>query len=74
MNKRITNKVNKRRFQIVFAEVLSGLLNRHIKPSRVRLSVYCKNGEGMCMIGKAQGTEMKLKIYPEGRSKDDSLL
>ncbi len=71
MNKRITNKVYKRKFQIVFAEVLSGLLNRHIKPSRVRLSVYCKNGEGMCMIGKAQGTEMKLKIYPEGRSKDD---
>ena len=74
MNKRITEKVYKRKFQIVFAEVMGGLLDRHIKPSRVRLSVYCKNGEGMCMIGKAQGTEMKLKIYPEGRSKDDSLL
>ena len=74
MNKRITEKVYKRKFQRVFAEVLSGLLDRHIKPSRVRLSVYCKNGEGMCMIGKAQGTEMKLKIFPEGRNKDDSLL
>ena len=74
MNKRITEMVYKRKFQRVFAEVLSGLLDRHIKPSRVRLSVYCKNGEGMCMIGKAQGTEMKLKIFPEGRNKDDSLL
>ncbi len=74
MNKRITNKVYKRKFQMVFAVVMGGLLDRHIKPSRVRLSVYLKNGEGMCMIGKAQGTEMKLKIFPEGRSKDDSLL
>ena len=74
MNKRITEKVYKRKFQRVFAKVMGGLLDRPIKPSRVRLSVYCKNGEGMCMIGKAQGTEMKLKIYPEGRSKDDSLL
>ena len=63
MNKRITEKIYKRKFQIVFAEVLSGLLNRHIKPSRVRLNVYCKNREGMCMIGKAQGIEMKLKLY-----------
>ncbi|MBQ1296546.1 MAG: hypothetical protein IIY21_21040 [Clostridiales bacterium] len=71
MNKRITNKFYKRKFQIVFAEVMSGLLDRHIKPSRVRLSVYLKNGEGMCMIGKAQGTEMKLRIFADKEKFND---
>lgn len=71
MNKRITNKVYKRKFQIVFAKVMGGLLDRHIKPSRVRLSVYCKNGEGMCMIGKAQGTEMKLRIFADKEKFND---
>ena len=73
MNKRITEKVYKRKFQTVFAKVMGGLLDRHIKPSRVRLSVYCKNGEGMCMIGKAQGTEMKLKLYnkPQWEEQND---
>lgn len=74
MNKRITEKVYKRKFQRVFAKVMGGLLDRHIKPSRVRLSVYKMDGEAMWMIGRAQGLEMKLRIFPEGRSKDDSLL
>lgn len=63
MNKRITNKVYKRKFQIVFAEVMSGLLDRNIKPSRVRLIVHEMDGEAMWMAGKAQGVEMKLKIF-----------
>lgn len=63
MNKRITNKVYKRKFQIVFAEVMSGLLDRKIKPSRVRLIVHEMDGEAMWMIGRAQGLEMKLKIF-----------
>lgn len=65
MNKRITKKVYKRRFQRVFAKVMGGLLDRNIKPSRVRLSVYVKDKEGMCMVGRAQGTEMKLRIFPK---------
>ncbi len=65
MNKRITEKVYKRKFQIVFAEVMSGLLDRKIKPSRVRLSVYVKDKEGMCMVGRTQGTEMKLRLIPK---------
>lgn len=65
MNKRITNKVYKRKFQRVFAKVMSGLLDRHIKPSRVRLSVYEMDGEAMWMIGRAQGLEMKLRIFSE---------
>lgn len=63
MNKRITNKVYKRKFQRVFAKVMGGLLDRHIKPSRVRLSVHKMDGEAMWMAGKAQGIEMKLKIF-----------
>lgn len=63
MNKRITEKVYKRKFQIVFAKVMGGLLDRHIKPSRVRLIVHEMDGEAMWMVGRAQGTEMKLKIY-----------
>lgn len=65
MNKRITNKVYKRKFQRVFAEVMSGLLDIHIKPSRVRLSVYETDGEAMWMVGRAQGLEMKLRIFSE---------
>lgn len=65
MNKRITEKFYKRKFQIVFAKVMSGLLDRKIKPSRVRLSIYEMDGEAMCMIGKAQGTEMKLRLFPD---------
>lgn len=73
MNKRITNKVYKRKFQRVFAKVMGGLLDRHIKPSRVRLSVHGMDGEAMWMAGKAQGIEMKLKIYknPQWEDKDD---
>lgn len=63
MNKRITEKVYKKKFQIVFAEVLNGLMDMHIKPSRVRLSVHKMDGEAMWMIGRAQGLEMKLRIY-----------
>ena len=74
MNKRITEKRYKRKFQIVFAEVIGGFFDMHIKPSRVRLSLYEMDGEAMWMIGKAQGIEMKLRIFPKGRSKDDSLL
>lgn len=65
MNKRITEKVYKRKFQRVFAKVMGGLLDRNIKPSRVRLSVCEKDGEAMWMVGRAQGTEMKLRIFPE---------
>lgn len=72
MKKRITEKRYKRKFQRVYAEVMSGLLDRQIKPSRVRLSVYVKDGEGMCMVGRAQGTEMKLRIFPkESGSQND---
>ena len=65
MNKRITEKVYKRKFQRVFAKVMGGLLDSNIKPSRVRLSVYEKDGEAMWMVGRAQGTEMKLRIFPK---------
>ena len=65
MNKRITEKAYKRKFQRVFAKVMGGLLDRHIKPSRVRLSVHKMDGEAMWMIGKAQGTEMKLRLFPD---------
>ena len=65
MNKRITEKVYKRKFQIVFADAMSFFFDRHIKPSRVRLSVHKMDGEAMWMIGKAQGTEMKLRLFPD---------
>lgn len=63
MNKRITEKRYKRKFQRVFAEMFRGLFGMHIKPSRVRLHVHKMDGEAMWMAGKAQGIEMKLKIY-----------
>lgn len=73
MNKRITEKVYKRKFQRVFAKMINYLLDRHIKPSRVRLSVYEMDGEAMWMIGRAQGLEMKLRIYkkPQWEETDD---
>ena len=71
MNKRIENKVYKRKFQIVFAEVMGGLLDRHIKPSRVRLSVHKMDGEAMWMVGKAYGIEMKLRIYADKEKFND---
>lgn len=71
MNKRITNKVYKRKFQRVFAKSMSFFFDRHIKPSRVRLSVYEMDGEAMWMIGRAQGLEMKLRLFPEKRTEDD---
>lgn len=73
MNKRTTEKVYKRKFQRVFAQVMSGLLDRHIKPSRVRLYVHKMDGEAMWMAGRSQGIEMKLKIYknPQWEDKDD---
>lgn len=63
MNKRITEKVYKRKFQRVFAEMFSGLLRMHIKPSRIKLNLYVKNKEVAVMAGKTQGPEIKLKIY-----------
>lgn len=71
MNKRITEKVYKRKFQRVFAQMINYSLDRHIKPSRVRLSVYEMDGEAMWMIGRAQGLEMKLRLFPEKRTEDD---
>lgn len=72
MNKRITNKVYKRKFQRVFANAVSFFLDRRVKPSRVRLSVYEKDGEAMWMVGKAQGIEMKLRLFPDSwENKDD---
>lgn len=62
MNKRITEKVYKRKFQRVFAEIFSSLLRMHIKPSRIKLIRYVKNKEAV-MVGKTQGMEIKLKIY-----------
>ncbi|MBQ1294567.1 MAG: hypothetical protein IIY21_11040 [Clostridiales bacterium] len=67
MNKRITNKVYKRKFQIVFAKSMSFFFDRQIKPSRVRLSLYEMDGEAMWMIGKCQGIEMKLRLFPDSR-------
>ena len=69
MNKRITEKVYKRKFQRVFAKSMSFFLDRHIKPSRVKLSLYEMDGEAMWMIGKAQGTEMKLRLFPDSWEK-----
>ena len=71
MNKRITEKVYKRKFQRVFAQIMSGILDRPVKASRVRLKVYEMDREAMWMVGKAQGTEMKLRIFPEKRTEDD---
>lgn len=62
MNKRITEKVYKRKFQRIFAEIFSSLLRMHIKPSRVKLIRYVENQEAV-MVGKTQGMEIKLKIY-----------
>lgn len=62
MNKRITEKVYKRKFQRVFAEMFSSLLRMHIKPSRIKLIRYVENKEAV-MVGKTQGMEIKLKIY-----------
>ncbi len=62
MNKRITEKVYKRKFQRVFAEMFSSLLRMHIKPSRIKLIRYVENQEAV-MAGKTQGMEIKLKIY-----------
>lgn len=63
MNKRITEKVYKRKFQRVFAEAFSGLLKIRVKPSRVKLILYFKNNEYAVMVGKTQGMEIKLKLY-----------
>ncbi len=73
MNKRITNKVYKRKFQRVFANAMSFFLDRHVKPSRVRLSVYEMDGEAMWMAGKAQGIEMKLKIFNKPQWEETNL-
>ncbi len=62
MNKRITEKVYKRKFQRIFAEIFSSLLRTHIKPSRIKLIRYVENQEAV-MTGKTQGMEIKLKIY-----------
>lgn len=73
MNKRITEKVYKRKFQILFAKVMSYLLDRHIKPSRIKLNLYVENKEAAVMACKTQGMEIKLKIYKShnGRRQDD---
>lgn len=63
MNKRITEKVYKRKFQRVFAEMFSSLLRMPIKPSRIKLNLYVKNKEVAVMAGKTQGMEIKLKLY-----------
>lgn len=65
MNKRMTEKRYKRKFQRVLANTMSFFLDRHIKPSRVRLSVYEMDGEAVWMIGRAQGLEMELRIFNE---------
>lgn len=73
MNKRITEKVYKRKFQTLFAKVMSYLLDRHIKPSRIKLNLYVENKEAAVMACKIQGMEIKLKIYkkPQWEDKDD---
>lgn len=69
MNKRITEKRYKRKFQRVFAKSMSFFLDRHIKPSRVRLSLYEMDGEAMWMVGHAGGTSMRLRIFPDSAKK-----
>lgn len=71
MNKRITEKRYKRKFQRVFANAMSFFIDRHIKPSRVRLSVYEMDGEAMWMVGKIQGIEMKLRLFPDSWGRQD---
>jgi hypothetical protein len=69
MNKRITEKVYKRKFQRVFAQIMSGILDRPVKASRVRLSVFEMDREAMWMVGHAGGTEMRLRIFPDSAKK-----
>lgn len=65
MNHRITEKVYKRKFQNVFAQIMSGILDRPVKASRVKLKVYGMDGKAMWMAGYAGGTEMRLRIFPD---------
>lgn len=73
MNKRITEKVYKRKFQRVFAKAYSGLLRKRIKPSRVKIILLFNNNEYAMMVGKTQGMEIKLKLYkkPQWEETDD---
>lgn len=71
MNKRITNKVYKRKFQRVFAWGIQDYVKQKVKPSRVKLSVYEMDGEAMWMVGKAYGIEMKLRTFADKEKFND---
>lgn len=65
MNKRIVEKKYKRKFQNVFAQIMSSWMDVKIKPSRVHLSVYEEENDGyFWMVGKAYGVSMKIRTYP----------
>lgn len=71
MNKRISEKIYKRRFQKLFAWGISDFTKQKVKPSRVKLSVYEMDGEAMWMVGRAYGIEMKLRLFPDKEKKHD---
>lgn len=54
MNKRITQKVYKRKFTEVFAEKLSLLADMKIKPSRVKVRAKASD-DSVTIIGSSQG-------------------
>lgn len=73
MNKRIREKVYKRKFQREFARMMNYFLDRHIKPSRIKVNLYVENKEVEVLAGRAQGLEIKLKVYkkPQWEETDD---
>lgn len=69
MNRRIQEKIYKRKFQTLFAWGIQDYVKQKVKPSRVKLSVYKMDGDAMYMIGKAYGIEITLRLFPDKEKK-----
>ena len=69
MNKRIREKIYKRKFQTLFAWGIQDCVKQKVKPSRVKLSVYEMDGDAFYMKGKAYGIEITLRLFPDKEKK-----
>lgn len=70
MNKRITEKRYKRKFQKGLARSLEWAFDMRVKPSRIKLKIH-ENQTGVVMIGRTQGIEIKCTITSKERTEDD---
>lgn len=68
MNKRITQKVHKRKFAEVYAEKLSLMADMKIKPSRVRIKAVISE-DSVAIIGSSRGYSVEY-VFREKETKN----